>query len=202
MNNVVGSCPKINPELRTCTTLQSIINGCTVYTMIDTRSMGNFVSPAFAKVMKMRVFPLKQQLMLQLGCIGSRSKITHGGTSTIQIGNYEVDVYFDVANIDCYNCIIGIPFLRQTKVILNFTRKTIEIAGDEEHLTIIKPNKTLLKNEDIPQLQNRWFDQYKHRLSGVILKLPPLQEVNHRIPLVDEKKQYVYHLPQCADALK
>ena len=108
-NNVVGSRPKINPELRTCTTLQSVINGCTAYTMIDTGSMGNFVSPAFATVTKMRVFPLEQQLTLQLGCIGSRSKITHGGTSTIQIGNYEVEVYFDVANIDHYNCIIGIP---------------------------------------------------------------------------------------------
>ena len=33
-------------------------------------------------------------------------------------------------------------------------------------------------------------------------KLPPLHEVNHRIPLVDEGKQYSYHLPRCPDSLK
>ena len=33
-------------------------------------------------------------------------------------------------------------------------------------------------------------------------KLPPLHEVNHRIPLVDEGKQYSYHLPCCPDSLK
>ena len=42
-----------------------------VYIMIDTGSTGNFMSPAFAKVTGMKVFPLEQLLTLQLGCIGS-----------------------------------------------------------------------------------------------------------------------------------
>ena len=29
-----------------------------------------------------------------------------------------------------------------------------------------------------------------------------LWEVNHRIPLINEGKQYLYHLPRCPDALK
>ena len=33
-------------------------------------------------------------------------------------------------------------------------------------------------------------------------KLPPLHKVNHRIPLIDEGKQYAYHLPHCPDSLK
>jgi len=35
-----------------------------------------------------------------------------------------------------------------------------------------------------------------------VAKLPPLREVNHRIPLVDEGKQYAYHLPHYLDSLK
>jgi len=35
-----------------------------------------------------------------------------------------------------------------------------------------------------------------------VAKLPPLHEVNHRIPLVDKGKQYAYHLPCCLDSLK
>jgi len=35
-----------------------------------------------------------------------------------------------------------------------------------------------------------------------VAKLPPLHKVNHQIPLVDEGKQYAYHLPCCPDSLK
>jgi hypothetical protein len=56
--------------------------------------------------------------------------------------------------------------------------------------------------EDIPRLKEQWYSRYKHRLGGVVPKLPPLREVNHRIPIIDERKLYAYHLPRCPDALK
>ncbi|KIO00643.1 hypothetical protein M404DRAFT_29338 [Pisolithus tinctorius Marx 270] len=126
-----GTHPQITPELRMCVTVDTVINGCKAYTMIDTGSTGNFVSPAFAKVTKMKVFPLNQQLTRQLGCIGSRSKITHGGLSMIKMGHQQTDCYFDVANINRYDCILGIPFLRQHKVVLDFTEKSMTITGEK-----------------------------------------------------------------------
>jgi hypothetical protein len=39
-------------------------------------------------------------------------------------------------------------------------------------------------------------------LSGAPSELLPLREINHRIPLIDEHKQYHYHLPQCPKAMK
>ena len=39
-------------------------------------------------------------------------------------------------------------------------------------------------------------------LTGTPLRLPPFREVNHKIPLKDENKQYCYHLPRCPDSLK
>jgi hypothetical protein len=33
-------------------------------------------------------------------------------------------------------------------------------------------------------------------------KLPLLREINHRIPLIDEGKQYHYHLLRCPDTMK
>jgi len=63
--------------------------------------------------------------------------------------------------------------------------------------------KTLpITEEDIPRLWNQWFQDYNNILSGMVPKLPPLREVNHRIPLIDEGKQYSYHFPRCPDALK
>ena len=37
---------------------------------------------------------------------------------------------------------------------------------------------------------------------GVPEVLPPLREINHHIPLIDEDLVYRYHLPRCADAVK
>ncbi|KAF8124219.1 hypothetical protein EV363DRAFT_1403322 [Boletus edulis] len=98
--------------------------------MIDTGSTGNFVSPACAKITEMNIFSLEQQLTLQLGCIGSRSKITHGGKTCIVIGRKTSEIYFDVANIDQYDCILGIPFLREQQAVLNFLNQMIQIGND------------------------------------------------------------------------
>ncbi|KAF8551009.1 hypothetical protein OG21DRAFT_1373078, partial [Imleria badia] len=103
------------------------INGCKVFIMIDTGSTSNFMSPAFAKVTGMNIFPLEQQLTLQLGCIVSQSKITHRSKCHTEIGSKASDIYFDIANIDHYNCILRIPFLRERKSVLDFTDKLIHI---------------------------------------------------------------------------
>ena len=127
---VEGTCPWIAPEMRKCVTIEMKVNRCKAYIMIDTRSTGNFVSPAFAKVTGMKVFPLEQQLMLQLGCIGSQSKITHGGKTHIELGSGASKIYFDVANIDQYNCILGIPFLQEQQAVLNFTNQKVQIGDN------------------------------------------------------------------------
>ena len=73
--------------------------------------------------------------------------------------------------------------------------------SSKQHLTAIKTKEKLME-KDIPQLRNRWFREYKHQLGGMVNRLPPLQEVNHRIPLIEESKHYAYHLPRCTDVLK
>ena len=55
---------------------------------------------------------------------------------------------------------------------------------------------------DFQQCRKQWFMKYKDIVNGVLPELPPLQEVNHRIPLINENKQYYYHLPHCPDTMK
>ena len=76
--------------------------------------------------------------------------------------------------------------------------KPVATARRLAGIRAVKP----VTEDDIPQLWNQWFQEYKDILSWIIPRLPPLQEVNHRIPLIDEGKQYSYHLPRCPDALK
>lgn len=107
-------------EMCKCEMIEARVHGCKAYIMLDTGSTGNFVSPAFAKVTEVKTFPLEQQLTLQLGCIGSHSKITHWSETTIELGSRTSTLHLDVANIDRYDCILEIPFLQGcNKVILN-----------------------------------------------------------------------------------
>ena len=97
--------------------------------MVNTGSTTNFVSPAFMTVAKLAAFTLESQLALQLGCVGSQSKITHGAHAPVHIGNVTHDTYFDVANIDWYDCILGLPFLRNNRVHLDFGEDILKIEG-------------------------------------------------------------------------
>jgi len=47
-----------------------------------------------------------------------------------------------------------------------------------------------------------WFVKYADILNGAPLEPPPLQEINHKISIIDPDKRYYYHLPQCPEAMK
>jgi len=59
-----------------------------------------------------------------------------------------------------------------------------------------------LTEQDIPQLHEDWKKSCKDIMSGALDRLPPLQEVNHQIPLIDRNKRYKYHASRCPDSLK
>ena len=52
------------------------------------------------------------------------------------------------------------------------------------------------------KLRADWEIKATDIITGAPAKLPPFQEVNHKIPLIDEEKVYNYHLPRCPDAMK
>jgi len=54
----------------------------------------------------------------------------------------------------------------------------------------------------LQKLHDHWFAKYADILNRVPLELPPLREINHQIPLIDDGKQYYYYLPCCPDAMK
>ena len=77
-------------------------------------------------------------------------------------------------------------------------RKSVVTVRRLTGIRAVKP----ITEDDIPRLRDQWFQEYKDILSGIIPTLPPLWEVNHRITLIDEGKQYSYNLPRCPDTLK
>ena len=55
------------------------------------------------------------------------------------------------------------------------------------------------RDDDIPQLCRSWDDNITDLVSGIPLKLLPIQEVNHNINLIDPKKCIHYRLPKCPE---
>ena len=52
---------------------------------------------------------------------------------------------------------------------------------------------------DIPQLCEEITEKYSNLLGQLPLKLPPIHEVSHIIPLMDESKQLKHRLPKCPE---
>jgi hypothetical protein len=62
--------------------------------------------------------------------------------------------------------------------------------------------KARLTEEDIPQLRERWKEEYQDIVNGVPEERSPFRVVNHEINLIDDNKVYKYHLPRCPQSLR
>jgi len=58
--------------------------------------------------------------------------INYGAHSSIAFGPKHVDKYFDVANIDHYDVILGTPFLRRLGITLDFSGQGVICLGAHE----------------------------------------------------------------------
>ena len=74
----------------------------------------------FIREAKIELFPLDKPTGIQLAVTGSKSVINYGMNVTIKYEGRELKEYFDIINIDYYDAILGTPFLRKHKVIIDF----------------------------------------------------------------------------------
>src|SRR6266481_1721830 len=90
------------------------------------------ISPNYTRAMGIKMFKLERPIGLQLTCVGSKSTINYGDHSSIAFGPKCVDEYFDVANIDHYDVILGTPFLRRLGITLDFSGQGAICLGTHE----------------------------------------------------------------------
>ena len=107
----IGPQPQRNARLQRCIEVTVPINGLPARVLLDGGSNTNMVSPEFAMVAKAPAIELQEQMTLQLAVTGSRSKINYGTWVPIEFGPVNAKVYFDIANIEGYDAILGTPFL-------------------------------------------------------------------------------------------
>ena len=90
------------------------------------------ISPNFTQATSMKTFMLDQPIALQLACVGSRSTINYGTKATINLGGQDIEEHFDITNVEYYDTILGVPFLKKLGIALEFGNPNpITIKGKE-----------------------------------------------------------------------
>src|SRR6266481_4520791 len=90
------------------------------------------ISPNYTQAMGIKTFKLECPIGLQLTCMGSKSTINYGAHSSIAFGTKCINEYFNVANIDHYEVILGTPFLRRLGITLDFSGQGAICLGTHE----------------------------------------------------------------------
>ena len=125
----VGRRPAVTPASRTCLTAYVTIHGLSALVLLDSGSTTDSLSPDFARVARVPVVELENPAVLHLGCVGSRSRISHGTTAPVLWGTFSGDVYFDIVNLDRYDAVLGTPFMRRFGVCLDFGANVVRMGS-------------------------------------------------------------------------
>ncbi|KAF5381313.1 hypothetical protein D9615_008285 [Tricholomella constricta] len=118
------------------------VGGHEAWTLWDSGSTTTGLTPSFAQVADIRVFPLEDPLILQLGTKGSRATVNFGTTVEAVLPGFKGKVYMDLANFDRYDVIIGTPFMRANNVVLDFNRDEVVVNGVATPATKVKMEDT------------------------------------------------------------
>ncbi|KAH7876179.1 uncharacterized protein C8R40DRAFT_1043450, partial [Lentinula edodes] len=110
------------------------INGVQAFVMVDSESTADALSPNFVQITHRQPFGLENSLTPQLRCTAPH-RLYNGNNGDIQDKDY-----FNVANIDCYDAVLGTMFMRKHGMALDFKNNTIRLHG--------KPIPTLTDGEE------------------------------------------------------
>ncbi|KAF8220956.1 hypothetical protein L208DRAFT_1536593, partial [Tricholoma matsutake] len=187
------------------------INGWSICALVDSGSLGNFMSMTLADQLCVKRINWVKPLPLQLAVQGSRSKVNAGTKVQFQYQEINEEHYFDIINILNYDLILGTPWLYQHQVTIGLNPTTIVIGSKES-----QP----LKGESVTRIASQAMDTYNERVVEVQealysytdpicveninhdLPLLPLCAINHTIPLIDAERVYPWCLSHCPEALQ
>jgi hypothetical protein len=135
-------CPVTKPEDKECLATFVSVGGFDAWTLWDSRSTTMEITPTFAQVADITVFPLSNPHTLQLGTVGSQSTVNYRMETQVTAPGVNSTIYMDIANFDCYDMIIGTPFMRANQVQLDFENNRVIVNRVATNATKVQLNNT------------------------------------------------------------
>ena len=186
------------------------INEMPVRALVDSGSLGDFISMTVVDQLKLKHTILGKPLGLQLAVQGSHSKINSCVNISYSYQNIKDLPHFDVANLNDYDLILGTPWIYQHQVCIGLNPARILVGSDVPlPITAGKDTKYLLGSAalsiDAEVMSARdELMAYAEPLCRKVeeTELPPFWAINHSIPLIDEKKVYMWRLSWCPEIFR
>ena len=128
---------------------------------------------------------------------GSRSKVNAQATIDLQYQTISETRTFDIVNLSHYDLILGTPWMYQHQVCLGFNPARVVIGSDVALPmksgidTKLMASRISLQEQAVNEAREE-LKRYAEPLCKEMQEtgLPPLRDINHTIPLIDEKKTY------------
>ena len=190
-------------------TVKVLVNGKPARALLDSGSLGDFVSSTLADQLSAKKEMLASPISLQLAVQGSRSKVNARTTLKLEYQDICENRTFDVININNYDLILGTPFMYQHQMCLGFNPARV-VIGSETAMPMNAGADTKLMaagispdNDEIDAVRKE-LNQHAMPLCREVheTELPPLRDINHTIPLIDESKTYPWRPSKCPEAFR
>jgi hypothetical protein len=123
--------PIREPKENQCFVTLVEIHGQPAVALLDSGCTTDAISPELVNIARMKVHELAEQVPLQLGMAGSRSKINYGVNTHIVYGPIKMDHYFDVINTDRYEAILGTLFMHKHGIVLDFKLNQVRRKNEQ-----------------------------------------------------------------------
>ncbi|KAJ2921646.1 hypothetical protein H1R20_g15446, partial [Candolleomyces eurysporus] len=185
------------------------INGQPARALLDSSSLGDFISSTLADQLGLRREPLEVPLTLQLAVQGSRSKINSKVSVQFEYQDVNESRTFDVINVSNYDLILGTPFLHQHQVCIGLHPARVVIGSNTSLPIRPGPDSRMvvsgvsLVTDEIAQARTLLMKEAEPLCKDVDeTPLPLLRAINHTIPLIDEKKIYPWRPSRCPEVFR
>ena len=190
--------------------IRVVVNGSPLRALVDSGSLGDFVSSTVVDQLKLKRTVLDKPLGLQLAVQGSRSKITASVDVNYSYQHIKNVRRFDIANLNDYDMILGTPWMYQHQVCIGLNPARI-VIGSDEPLPILSGTDTkyLLGSSsfvadigisDAQELLMAYAEPLCRNVEDT--ELPPFRAINHSIPLIDENKVYPWRPSRCPEVFR
>lgn len=185
------------------------IAGKLVRVLIDSGSQTDSVSTTVADQLRLKLTQLTKPFTLQLTVTGSRGSINCNTTCRFEYQNIDEQRTFDIANIDNYDVILGMPFLFQHQVRICLNPLSIYIgSGNSLAISgsgVIRVSSIAADEVDarVKELRRELATEAEELCKGIDeTPLPSLRDINHTISLTDEDKVDSECASKCPKAMK